>query len=110
MSQAAGRLRWPIRIERCVGERFDFGLDTSEWVTFRTPWARITPVSGGEATTNDQKQQRITHTVEIRADRGQPVTTDMRIVYGSRILEIARAIDVDELGETLLLECVEVVQ
>lgn len=103
----AGGVRLPVMVEQCVGERVDFGLDTSEWTLFREPWAKIRPVAGGEANVNDQLQQLTTHVLEIRFDKDKVVTSDMRIRYGSRIFEIVKAWDADERGEYQMLECVE---
>lgn len=105
----AGGVRLPVMIERCVGECFDFGLDTSEWVLFREPWAKIRPVAGGEANTNEQLQQQTTHVMEIRFDKDRVITSEMRVRYGSRLFEITKAWDADERGEMQMLECVEVV-
>lgn len=104
---SAGSFRIPVKIERRVGQRYDFGLDTSEWQEYRTPWAKLRPVSGGETVAGEQVQGRTTHTMEMYHDKARPILPDMRVTYAGRVFEITKVWDIDEEKHTQLLEVVE---
>lgn len=101
----AGRLRHRVAIQSSV-ETNDHGSVTQAWTTQATRWADIRPASGREREVANQQNQETTHIVEMRTP-GIAVTSKMRLVYDSRTFEIESVRNPDELGERLLLDCVE---
>lgn len=90
----AGRLRHPVRIEAVVRAP-DLGGGAEEtWVQVAEAWAEIKPATGSERLEADRIEGRVTHVVHLRA--GIAVEPAMRLVLGSRVLEIRAVIDLAE--------------
>lgn len=68
-------------------------------------WARIEPLSGGEALQAMRLQARVTHRVRLRWR--DDVTAAMRLVWGTRVLNIRAVINPDERRRYLELLCEE---
>ena len=82
------------------------GEVTTAWTTLATVWAAIEPQTGGEGIEQAAVVAQVTHSVRIR--RRTDVTPDMRLVEGSRTLEILSVLDANKPGE-MRLQCREVV-
>lgn len=92
MMQAAGDLNQRIRIERPVKTRNSLGEQLVTWEEFATVWAAVEPLSGRELTSLRAELADVTARIRIRYRPG--VLTEMRIVHGSAVYNIASAIDV----------------
>jgi SPP1 family predicted phage head-tail adaptor len=105
----AGQLRNRIVIERNAGTKTASGGMSESWVTFATRWARVRPLSTTERIrAGGQDISEITHEVTIRHTAG--VTADMRVIHGTRILDIVAAPQADERRREVVLSCREVVR
>lgn len=75
------------------------------WANVATVWARVSPLRGGERYEAQRVQANLSHKVTIRHRAG--TTPAMRILYGTRVLQITAVIDPDERHEVLELLCEE---
>lgn len=81
------------------------GEPQTTWTDLAEVWAAVEPLQGREFWAQQQVQAKITIRVRIRYL--STVTAGMRIVYGSRILDIHVPIDPKEKHEELQLMCSE---
>src|SRR4051812_15348564 len=78
---------------------------TEEWADEIDLWMKIEPLKGWEKMQAMQLQTPITHKITLRYRTG--VTTAKRLRWGSRILQIKEAINIDEANEWLRVMAVE---
>ena len=78
---------------------------TKTWNSFAQVWAHLAPSRGDERLQGLQLTGEVTHRVTIRYLSG--VSVAMRVVYGSRYLNIRAVLNHDERNEYLLLLCEE---
>lgn len=90
--QAAGDYAQRVRIERPVKTRNSLGEQIVTWEEFATVWAAVEPLSGRELTSLRAELADVTARIRIRYRPG--VLTEMRIVHGTAVYNIASAIDV----------------
>jgi len=105
----SGRLRHRVSIQQ-RGGTFDAGGGvTWAWTTIATVWAEVRTPAGFEQLAAEIAQQRatVTHTVRIRG--GVAVEPSMRILWGTRVLEIVSVTDPDNRGESQVLLCTEII-
>jgi len=106
---SAGRLNKRITIQQLVAsspEFNDLGEPQRSWDTFHPVWAAVEPLQGGEFwAQQEQIKSELTSRVRIRYLLG--VTAGMRILYGSRILDIHSVIDPKEKHVEMQLMCSE---
>ena len=108
MSLKPGRMNKRIIIQQeVVGNppQDAYGVPNTTWGTFATVWAAVEPLQGREFWAQQQVQSEITTRVRIRYLAG--VTSKMRILYGSRILNIKSPIDPKERHAEMQLMCSE---
>jgi SPP1 family predicted phage head-tail adaptor len=105
----AGELNKRIEIQRDKGEvQNGNGEKTPDFQTIDTVWAGVKPLAGREYFQAQQVQSAITHQVKLRYYPG--LTTKDRFLYqGTRILNIDRAINIEEKNEEHLCMCIEAV-
>lgn len=96
-----GALRHRVTIERPLRTAEDGGTASIAWSSVGTVFARIEAVGGREIEVADGVTGRITHKVLIRWR--EDVLPEMRIVAGTRILDIRAALDSD--GRRRWLRC-----
>jgi SPP1 family predicted phage head-tail adaptor len=96
-----GALRHRVVIERPERSSDEAGTATIAWLPLASLFARIEPVAGREIATADGVAGRITHKVMLRYRTD--ILPEMRIVAGTRILEIKAAFDAD--GRARWLQC-----
>ena len=96
-----GSLRHRVVLERPVRTAGDGGTAVITWTSLGSVHARIEQVSGREIEIADGIAARVTHKVlmRYRAD----VLPEMRIVAGTRVLEIEAVLDLD--GRARWLQC-----
>ena len=105
----AGELRKYVTIQEKTGETRDsYGSLTWTWQTLQQVYAAIEPLSGREFFDAQEVQADVSVRIRIRALAG--VKPDMRVVYGSRVLEILSVLDLEERGQEMHLMCREVIE
>ena len=102
----AGQLRHPVTIQTSAETVDAFGEPIQGWSSAITAWASIAPLSGQERLQGDQVIAECSHRVRMRHDTN--IATTARLLFGSRVLEIVSAADVDERGAEMDLLCKEV--
>jgi SPP1 family predicted phage head-tail adaptor len=99
------RLRHKIRIEQKTFTRDAFGGMVETWALFAEARADIIPLSGRELFAAQAVQNETTSKIIIRYISG--VTVGMRVVFGTRTLNILAAINFEERNKELQLLCSE---
>ena len=103
----AGKYRHRVRIEGPpVDARGLDGAVIQTWPTVAIVHAEVRDLSGREFYAARQTQAEVTTNVRIRYRSG--VTTDHRIVYGTRTLRIEAVADEEGRRRELVLRCTEV--
>lgn len=84
------------------------GQATQNWKASKLVWATFRPIRGSERDEAARKfREERTYKATIRYQEG--ITTDMRIMYKSRIFEIKSVVNVNEANYMLEIECTEYV-
>lgn len=78
---------------------------TRTWDTQETVWGNIEPMSGNKVLIGGELSAVVTHKIYIRYR--SDITTQNRIVYGSRTFQIHAAIIIQEKQRYLQLSCQE---
>lgn len=79
-------LRHRIKIESLSRAADGQGGWTETWTHFAETWAKISPKSAREIYFSQRIQQNVSHEIVIRNLDG--LTSEMRIVFGTRIFQI----------------------
>lgn len=99
----AGKMDKHITLQvKTIGFDADRNPETT-WNNWRTVWAEALPQTGREFYRLQTMNSEITTVFRIRYNRN--VTPHMRVLFGSRALDIIDVINVDEAGEEMLLTC-----
>lgn len=107
----AGKLRQRVTVQQItLGTPDLHGQHAETWAAYPTStsgkiWARVEPLRGNELIEAQQQAAEVTHRVTIRYLGG--LTTDMRLLYGTRELQILSALNIDERGHMTQLLCKE---
>lgn len=103
----AGQLRTQVTLQSRVSTGDGQGGQSFTWVPVATLWARVVPAqTTGDTPEADQVVSRRAYTVTIRRRDG--VTSAMRVVRGSQLLEITAVLASDAEPDATVLECREV--
>jgi SPP1 family predicted phage head-tail adaptor len=86
--------------------RDEAGGAITTWVTDDTIWAHIAPATGKELYAGEQVKAELTHKITIRYYSG--LTTENRLIYGTRIFDINFIRNIDERDCYQELFCKEV--
>lgn len=103
----AGLLNKRVTIQSYTATQDALGQESRTWAEFATRWASIEWASGGEPWSASAPDPRRAAKVKIRHTEG--VTSKMRLLYGSRVLEIDAVHPTRERGEEMVLLCTEAV-
>lgn len=91
----AGKLNKRVTVQRNAGTTQDAaGQPVESWTTVATRWATVEQLGGGEPFQGEQHHGRGEWRVTMRYLSG--VRPKMRVLYGSRVLDIHTVRDVDE--------------
>jgi SPP1 family predicted phage head-tail adaptor len=101
----AGRLRHRITLQEERPTRDSYKAEVLGWVDVATVWAAVEPLRGREYFSAQQVNSEVSHRVTIRYRSG--VTSAMRVLFGSRVLQIDGVINVNEQNRELQLMCIE---
>lgn len=98
-------MRHRITIQRPAITEDNIGNQITTWSDVATVWAKAESLSGREywAAAQTQSEKSVRFTIRFRAD----IKTEMRVAYGTRILNIQSAIDPEERKRHLVLTCIE---
>lgn len=110
MALNAGDLDQRVTLQQAVETRDSGGGVEVTWqnlTTNPTVWAQVRPLSGREAYRARQVIATATHSVRIR--NRSDVTPKMRVVHGSKVLNIEAVQDPDTRHEETVLICTEAV-
>ena len=103
----AGKLRHRVTIQEPIITQNDYYETVETWQDFAMCDASIGPLTAREFFNAAQVQSDVTHKVEIRYVPG--VTSAMRLLFGSRVLNILAVLSADERGTSQELLCKEAV-
>jgi len=107
--RGAGFYRHPITVQAVTEARDAYGGTTQTYSTAFRDFARIEPIlsgiAGGEDFESQHVQPEITFRVWMRYRSG--LTHKHRILYGSRVLEIERIINLNEMNRELVITAIE---
>jgi SPP1 family predicted phage head-tail adaptor len=102
----AGNLRNYVTIQSAT-ESFDGnGELILTWATFASVWAEVTPLVGREYFASKQVNAEVTGKVRIRYLAG--VTSEMRIIDGTKTYQIEAVMNIENRNEELVLLVKEV--
>lgn len=105
-AQLAGRRNRQITIEQVAeGTTDSYGAPTLTWSTYATRFAAVMPESGREFQAAKAVRADMTHLIEMPYCSG--VTPKMRIMLGTRYLQIVSVANLEEANVTHRLACVE---
>ena len=93
----AGLLRSRVTIQQQTRADDAYGGATVTWSTFATRWAHLRPLRGSELIAAQQINSHVQGEALIRFTTGVDAT--MRIVYGTRVLQILAVVNMDERDE-----------
>lgn len=102
-----GGRRHVVNVEQITrGAADSYSVRAETWTDYMTGvWVSIEPQAGREYYRAKQVTPEITHLVGMLYDAG--ITTDKRLKFGSRTLDIVFVDNVDEANWELWLHCVE---
>lgn len=99
----AGRLNKRVKLQTKTVTQDGYGAALATWADTATVWAAVEPLQGREFWAQQQVQSEVTTRVRIRYRAG--VVPAMRVLYGTRVLDILSVIDPKERHEELQLMC-----
>lgn len=102
----AGQLRHRVTIERLDVGQDSAGAIVESWSEFAVVWAAVEPIGGREYW--QAQQVAAENSVRVRIRYVEGVVPTMRIVYGSRKLNILAVVDIEERHRELQLMCSEI--
>lgn len=105
MKPNSNALRHRITLQNRLATNDGFGQETQRWLDVLSCRASVEPAPRQEQVSGEAQISARTHIVTIRYRPG--ITARMRIIYGSRILEVGSVIDLDERHFWLQLDCTE---
>ena len=107
----AGKLNRRIRIQEQSVSTDDYGQQIENWADIAIVWAGIRPVkstSAREKIKAFELSPDITHEITVRYNPNflpASITDSRRIVYQSRVYNIAAAYDIEEDRRSIVFEC-----
>ena len=101
-----GKLRHRIELYSVTETQDNYGEVTKGYELATTVWASIKPLSGKELAHAQQVSAETSFKIVIRYNSA--VTSEYRLVFGSRTFEITGMLNGDEKGEYLVLMCSEI--
>ncbi len=107
MVQRIGGRRHLVNVEKITRTTAnDYGVRAENWTDYMTGvWMSIEPQGGREYQRARQTTPELTHLIGMMYDNG--ITSDKRLNFGGRILDIEFVENVDEANRDLFLHCVE---
>ena len=100
-------MRHLVTIEHKTAEAGDFDGTPEEWERLRKAWCEIEPLRGEEILQAQQLQSKVTHKVKC-GEWLAGVTSEMRLTFAGRRLEITSIVNVGERNRKTEMLCIEV--
>lgn len=97
----SGNLRKQITLQSEMPSGDNAGGYGLSWTNVMTVWVEIKPITGQKIFIDSHLEGHTTHQVTMRYQSG--VTTDMRMVYNSRVFNIRAVLNTDESNRWLRL-------
>lgn len=94
-----------IVVQRPVRTADEGGGSEISWEDAATTWAAVTPVSGKEEIVRGRLKGEVTQKVTVRYRAG--MSSEMRLLYDGRILDVKAVIDPEEKHRFLEIYCLE---
>lgn len=110
MAIRIGTLRHRVKLQQRSTAQDASGGQVTTWSDVATVWADIQPLSGRELLAAQAVNSEVSHQIVIRwqpAFATPKSVAALRILYGSRIFNIAAALNEDERNRTLTLQATE---
>ncbi len=106
---SAGKLTQRVTVQYVASQEVaeETGQRTDVFSDLCTVWAEVLGKGGSETRKGEQQVAQYTHKVTIRYRTD--IDSSMRIIWGSRTLEIDNADDEDGRREDLVILCIETV-
>ena len=104
MRNGLQRHRLAIRAATEAADEYNQMIKT--WATSSTVWGSVRPMAGEELVNAQQVHALTTHKITIRYI--STLTTEMRILFRTRIFEIVAIMDYLERQEKMVLLCKEI--
>lgn len=101
----AGRYRFPVTIEKRPSGLNALGHRSEDWEVHARTLADCIELNGSERERAHQVAPSASW--ELRSRYIEGVTTKMRVIHGSRILEVLASVDRDQRKRELVLYCGE---
>ena len=98
---ASSSMRHRLILQQEIQTPDDIGGYVRSWRDIAELWAEIIPMKGREEWLHGQLQAEVTHKIRLRFRPG--IHAGMRLLYGTRALNIRQAINVEEMNDTLEL-------
>ena len=102
----AGRLRQTVSVQTRTSNQNISGDIDQDWTTVETRRAAILPLSGNETFESNQTDARLTHRVIMRK-QGLTLDPTMRLLFGTRKLNIKAVMNIEERGRKVVVMCIE---
>lgn len=101
----AGQLRKRLALQSKTESQDNFGSVTHTWSTDETIWGAVQPLTGRELVEAQQIDAESNVKITIRYRVG--LSTNLRILWGSRVYEINAVLNFDERNARVELLCRE---
>jgi SPP1 family predicted phage head-tail adaptor len=105
MTTSIGRLRHRVTLQQDTGTKNANHEIVPTWTDVASIYCAVKGVSGVEAIQGMQLDATTTHLVEMRYR--SDVQPRMRLLWGSRVLNISSVVDLKDRQRRLFLQCVE---
>jgi len=100
-----GKWRHRVTIESCNETQDETGQAIKTWTPLMYLWACIEPLNGRELFEARQTVADVSHKATIPYTQG--ISSENRIAFGSRTLNIDAVINTDEINAELVMYCTE---
>lgn len=101
----SGKLRHQIELQSATETLDSYRQPIFTWATYATVWADVRGLYGVEGEFADSIQAKTSFQVDLRYNSS--ITTDTRIKWGSRYMQVVSVIDPEGRKRRLRLLCVE---
>ncbi|MDP5211067.1 phage head closure protein [Microbulbifer sp. 2205BS26-8] len=101
-----GALRHRVILQTRTLDSRATGAKVENWNNLATVWAEVKPHAARELTAADSRYQETSHQITIRYRAG--ITSKMRVLFGSRTLQVETVINAMEQNRWLHLLCKEI--
>jgi SPP1 family predicted phage head-tail adaptor len=101
-----GRMRQRVTLQSLTETPDSYGQRIQTWTTVGTYWAYLKAISGAEMVNGQQIKANVTHFVQMRYVGS--VTPSMRILLGTRVINLVWVNNIDERNRTYEFQAQEV--